>query len=222
MIVNQKIIATGTSGVTSYGTPSSFINDLENYLKVRSVFPEGLSMISVGLNAPSQAYQNVPWLEIDANNNPTALKYFNGARWVNIAPSNAITSSNTNMKQVFGQSSITIEKNSADKTMTSPAINFGNLFSSSVTPLVMITPVLSDLQVQLDTNANLKFNYYVTDVTRTDFKINYSYSAPKLVTDVAIPATGNVEYDDLDTLEANPLLTTDHTFKFNFTALGQI
>ncbi len=34
MIVNQKIIATGTSGVTSYGTPSSFINDLENYLKV--------------------------------------------------------------------------------------------------------------------------------------------------------------------------------------------
>ncbi len=180
-------------------------------------------MISVGPNAPSQAYQNVPWLELDANNNPTALKYFNGARWINIAPSNAITSPSTNMKQVFGQRSITIKKDSANKTMTSPAINFGEIFSSSVTPLIMITPVYSDLQVQLDTNANLKFNYYVTDVTRTDFKISYSYSQPKLVTDVAIPdGTNAVQGEDLDTLEATPLLTTAQTFKFNFTALGQI
>lgn len=222
MIVNQKIIATGTSGVTTYGTPSSFINSLEDYLKVRSVFPEGLSMISVGINAPSQAYQNVPWLEIDANNNPIALKYYNGARWTNIAPSNAISSSSTNMKQLFGQKSIVIEKDNADKTMTSPSITYGEIFNSSVTPLVMITPVYSDLQTKLDQNANLKFNYYVTDVTRTDFKINYSYSAPKIVTDVAIPdGTGAVQGEDTATLEANPF-TADLEFKFNFIALGQM
>ena len=52
-----------------------------------------------------------------------ALKYYNGAKWTNIAPSNAISSSSTNMKQLFGQKSIIIEKNNADTTMTSPSTN---------------------------------------------------------------------------------------------------
>ena len=225
MIVNQKIIATGTSGVTTYGTPSTFISNLENYLKVRSVFPDGLSMISVGINAPSQAYQNVPWLELDANNNPTALKYFNGARWINIAPSNAITSQNTNVVQLFGQAEFTVEKAQHNTTLTTNAFTLPQTFNSNVTPLIMITPVECTLQKELDENPNVKFNYYVSTVERTNFKINYSYSAEKLVTDVAVPdGTNPVQGEDLATEQNDPFAAdaTSLSFKFNYIALGQI
>lgn len=92
MDLNQQIIVHSTDGITEYPSAKDFIESLVNHLKIESELPAGMTMISAGETAPAEEYQDSPWMELDESGNPIALKFYNGASWVDIVPYKAVKS----------------------------------------------------------------------------------------------------------------------------------
>jgi hypothetical protein len=103
MKLNQQILIHSTEEIKEYPDAKQFVEDLAHHLKVESELPAGMSMISVGQTTPDEQYQDSPWLELDESGNPIALKFYNGAAWVDIVPYNAVKStSKSQYIQRFG------------------------------------------------------------------------------------------------------------------------
>ena len=221
MNINHNIIATGTSNLTSYGSVSSFVDNLPNYLKVRTELPSGLAMVSVGSSAPTQEYQNVPWLELDANNNPIALKYFNGSSWTTIAPDFSVKTQSSNVFLQTGSVSFSVGT-APNEQKISPAIKFSETFGTSSLPFITLQMLDCTALDALIANPQVNFHYGIKNITSTGFNIKYGHTFSKIVTDVDIPATGAVEAADLDIKSTNPfgVSTEPLVAEFIYTAIG--
>ena len=89
-VINIQLIVHSTDGVTEYIGPKEDIDRLQDHLKVEGVLPDGLSMVQVSEDAPSDF--NSPWMKIDGGRNPVGLFFYNGAEWVDSSPTNSVKS----------------------------------------------------------------------------------------------------------------------------------
>ena len=181
MIINQNVITHSTSGITNYTDAKTFVESLSNYLKIQTELPSGLSMMSIGQNAPDQQYQNVPWLELDENNNPIAFKYFNGVSWQSIATDFAIKSLGSNLYLQSGTGEFALVGEPNTRQVTSDDANlktqfiFPAAFNSEATPIVSITPQACSVMDSVNTQPHCHFNFNVNVINSTGFDIAYSY-----------------------------------------------
>jgi hypothetical protein len=211
MILNQQVLTHSTSGITTYTDARSFVESLANHLKVESTLPSGLSMISVGQNAPDQQYQTVPWLELDENNNPVGLKYYNGTAWVSAAADVAVKSVNSGMyiQQgvfIFDVAGVAGSNENSSSTYTVNGVTgnfqFPLAFNSNVTPVVNITPMDSTIFDHVEAHQDNNFDWRLGAVDRFGFNLDYVFR----------------EQNSTDVSSAS----TKKRFQFSYIAIGQI
>ena len=106
MILNLQLISHSTDEILEYLGAKEDVERLIHHLKVEAELPAGLSMISVGQDAPDQQYQDIPWMHLDETNNPLAIKYYNGVSWVETQPLRAVIGPYSDMFIQYGQVSI--------------------------------------------------------------------------------------------------------------------
>ena len=185
MKLNQNIETHNTSGITTYPDAKSFVESLDQYLRVDTQLPAGLSLISVGENTPSQLYQNAPWIQTDENNNPTALKMWNGAEWRSLAPDISIKAGLPGFVIQSGSGSFAIETaaNVTGNSNTSRMVNgtktggdfpFTQQFTD--TPIVIITPKASTIFDVLTTYENTNFYWRLNETNNSGFNVAYSFT----------------------------------------------
>ena len=207
MNLNQQIITHSTSSITNYTNARNFVENLSNHLKVESELPSGLSMVSVGQNAPDQQYQDVPWLELDENNNPIALKYFNGTTWASLAPDVAIKSQTSGMYIQQGIFEFNVDGSANSNQNSSSTYNngsnflFGFPFNANATPVVTVTPMDCTLYDVLESNDANRFYHRLGNIDRFGFNLDYNFSQ-----------------NGTDISGASPNLK----FKFSYIAIGQV
>ena len=207
MILNQQILTHSTSSISSYTNAREFVENLSNHLKVEGELPSGLSMVSVGQNAPDQQYQDVPWLELDENNNPIALKYFNGTAWASLAPDVAVKSQTSGMYVQQGTFEFNIAGSANSNQNSSSTYNngsnflFGFPFNANATPIVTVTPMDSTIYDVLESDAANSFDYRLGNIDRFGFNLDYNYNE-----------------NSTDISGASPQLK----FKFSYIAIGQV
>ena len=176
MKLNQNIETTGTNSITSYGDAKTFVENLANHLKVQTQLPSNLKMISVGTNAPGSEYQDVPWLELDANNNPKFLKFYNGSSWEPIVSDLSIKNQVGGFQIQQGIATMTISDSTGSTAdVEGQRIMFPVTFASDAIPIVTLTPMYCSVYEALsaDGNENTSFDYWVTDVQADGFNVGY-------------------------------------------------
>ena len=177
MKLNQNIETHGTNSITTYGDAKTFVENLANYLKVQTQLPSNLKMISVGTSAPSSEYQDVPWLELDANNNPKYLKFYNGSSWEPIVSDLSIKNQVGGFQIQQGTFSMVINDSTgnSEDTVDGGKFLFPITFASDANPIVTITPMHCSVYEALsaDGNENTSFDYWVSGVESDGFNIGY-------------------------------------------------
>lgn len=222
MKLNQNIETHNTSGITTYPDAKSFVESLDQYLRVDTQLPAGLSLISVGENTPSQLYQNAPWIQTDENNNPTALKMWNGAEWRSLAPDISIKAGLPGFVIQSGSGSFAIETaaNVTGNSNTSRMVNgtktggdfpFTQQFTD--TPIVIITPKASTIFDVLTTYENTNFYWRLNETNNSGFNVAYSFTEVNGIVesaDVVLNSKSVKVYSDITTQTVD-VASANHT-----------
>jgi hypothetical protein len=223
MILRQNIIAHSTDAVTEYPDPQAFLNSLPDYLKIESQLPEGLGMISIGQDAPDQQYQDIPWLQLDDNNNPIALKYYNGVEWAEVRPYRAIQAPYEGLLVQYGQISYTHKSANSDVWIDSMTLTqnngqigqflFPEQFKAGTSVHVQITPLKSSIHREnakkitgeADADADDKQKAFINGIRDVDWCLGE-----------------NVDHVGFNVnVKTSDAVPSGYTFTFNWMAMGE-
>lgn len=224
MILTQNLVVHSTDDLVTYPDPKTFMDNLPNYVKIESELPEGLGMVSVGQNAPDQQYQDIPWLHLDENNNPLALKYYNGVEWVETQPLQAVTGPYPDMFVQYGQISIRHVQttratwvDSMDLSQHGGAVGqfpFPVPFKAGTIIQVQITPVKSAVHRSDPLDLNVTANMNDVDEVRTWIKTG------RMGFEWAL-GNANIDHSGFHVLTKTTDATLGLNFTFNWMAMGE-